>query len=245
MLSKLKASERGITAGISGVFIRYVEYGERQLRWIDAELAASSRFASTASEVDDPNMQLALLSLAGPRLETAMMGSYLLATWLDFLNLVDVVLKQGFISVEMLFVKMDRLQKMIEPSMIALSSLEPAQVEAAAKDMPALMSHLSSEFNSTCETARMAMKRGEQAMLLAQLVEMVTMVSAMKFSLPTLPSSAPATVGLSLVAGGDGVMMGTRMVVSADWVEMMRRLVQAGIISFPSSVPLCEFRPAR
>ncbi|WP_332468301.1 DUF2380 domain-containing protein [Cystobacter fuscus] len=233
VLSKLKASERGITAGISGVFIRYVEYGERQLRWIDAELAASTRLASTASEVDDPDMQLALLSLAGPRLEAAMMGSYLLATWLDFLNLVDVVLKQGFISVEMLFIKMDRLQKMLEPSMTALSSLEPAQVEAAATDMPALMSHLSSEFNSTCETARMAMKRGEQAMLLAQLVEMVTMVSAMKFSLPTLPPSAPATVGLSLVAGGEGVMMGTRMVVSVDWVEMMRRLVQAGIISFP------------
>jgi hypothetical protein len=95
------------------------------------------------------------------------------------------------------------------------------------------MGHLSGEFNSTCETARVAMKRGEQAMLLAQLVEMVTMVSAMKFSLPSLPPSGPATVGLGLVVGGDGVMMGTRMVVSAEWVEMMRRLVQASVLSFP------------
>jgi hypothetical protein len=29
------------------------------------------------------------------------------------------------------------------------------------------------------------------------------------------------------------VMMGTRIVVSAEWVEMMRRLVQAGVISVP------------
>lgn len=33
--------------------------------------------------------------------------------------------------------------------------------------------------------------------------------------------------------GSGGVMMGTRIVVSAEWVEMMRRLVQAGVISVP------------
>ncbi|WP_414639367.1 DUF2380 domain-containing protein [Archangium sp.] len=78
------------------------------------------------------------------------------------------------------------------------------------------------------------MKRGEQAMLLAQLVEMVTLLSALKFSLPSLPPSAPATFGVGLMVGSDGVMMGTRIVVSAEWVEMMRRLVRAGIISLPA-----------
>ncbi|OJH40462.1 DUF2380 domain-containing protein [Cystobacter ferrugineus] len=228
-LSRLKASHLG-----AGPFGRYVDYGERQRQWIDAELATATRLANTASEVEDPDMQLALLRLAGPRLEAAMMGSLLLEAWLDFLNLVNVVLKQGFFSVEMLFVNMDRWQKMIAPAMTALSSLDPGQVEAAAKDIPALMGYLSGEFNSAAESARVAMKRGEQAMLLAQLVEMVTMVSAMKFSLPSLPPSAPATVGLSLMMGGDGVMMGTRMVVSAEWVEMMRRLVQAGVLSLPA-----------
>jgi hypothetical protein len=232
-LSRLKASHLGIAGKAAGLFVRYVDSGERQLRWIDAELAAATRLANTASEVEDPDMQLALLRLAGPRLEAAMMGSLLLAAWIDFLNLVDVVLKQGFNSVETLFVNMDRWQKMVEPTMTALSSLEPGQVEAAAKDLPALMGHLSGEFNSTCETTRVAMKRGEQAMLLAQLVETVTMLSAMKFSLPPLPPSAPATLGVGLVMGGDGVMMGTRMVVSAEWVEMMRRLVRAGVISLP------------
>ncbi|WP_239014746.1 DUF2380 domain-containing protein [Archangium violaceum] len=232
-LSRLEASKRGIAGKAAGLFVPYVEYGERQLRWIEAELAAATRLANAASEVDDPDMQLALLRLAGPRLEAAMLGSLLLAGWLDLLNLVDVVLKQGFNSVETLFVNMDRWQKMLEPSMSALSSLEPGQVEAAAKDIPALMGHLSSEFNSTAETVRVAMKRTEQAMLLAQLVEMVTQVSALKMSLPRMPPTAPATLGVGLMLGSNGVMMGTRIVVSAEWVEMMHRLVRAGVISLP------------
>jgi Predicted lipoprotein of unknown function (DUF2380) len=34
--------------------------------------------------------------------------------------------------------------------------------------------------------------------------------------------------------GSGGVMMGSRIVVTAEWVEMMRRLVQAGVISVPA-----------
>jgi hypothetical protein len=33
--------------------------------------------------------------------------------------------------------------------------------------------------------------------------------------------------------GCNGVMMGSRIVVSTEWVERMRRLVQAGVISIP------------
>ncbi|WP_343213345.1 DUF2380 domain-containing protein [Archangium violaceum] len=232
-LSRLKASNLGIAGKAAGIFVRYVDHGERQLRWIDAELAAATRLANAASKVDDPDMRLALLRLAGPRLEAAMLGSILLGGWLDYLNLVDVVLKQGFNRVEKLFADLDRLQKMLEPTMTALSSLDPGLVEAAAANLPMLMGQLSGEFNSTCETVRMAMKRGEQVMLLAQLVEMVTLVSTLKMTLPRLPPTAPATLGVSLMVGSNGVMMGTRVVVSAEWVEMMRRLVQAGVISLP------------
>ncbi|WP_233261236.1 DUF2380 domain-containing protein [Vitiosangium sp. GDMCC 1.1324] len=233
-LSKLADSTAGIGSRANGVFARYVVYGERQLRWIDAELAAATTLARTASEMDDPDMQLAVLRLTGPRLEAAMMGSLLLAAWIDFLSLADVVIKQHpFYSVERLFRDIERVQKMLEPSMRALSSLKPEQVEAAATDLPALMGHLTGEFTSTCEAMHMAAERGSQVMQLVQIVEMVTMVSAMRMSLPLLPPTAPATLGVGLVVGGDGVMMGTQIVVSAEWVEMMRRLVQAGVISLP------------
>jgi hypothetical protein len=231
-LSRLKASKPGIAGRAAGLFVPYVVYGERQLRWIDAELAAATSLSNTASEVDDPDMQLAILRLTGSRLEAAMLGSILLAAWLDFLNLADVVLQQcPFYSVETLFRDMDRSQKMLEPAMTAFSSLEPGQVEAAATDLPALMGHLTGEFDATRKAVRVAEERGRQFMAAAQSMEMLTMLSAMKMSLPRLPPTAPATLGVGLVVGSNGVMMGTRIVVSAEWVEMMRRLVQAGVIS--------------
>jgi hypothetical protein len=70
----LKTNQWGIAGKANGIFVRYLDYGERQLRWIDAELAAATRLANAASQVGDPDMQLALLRLAGPRLEAAMSG---------------------------------------------------------------------------------------------------------------------------------------------------------------------------
>ncbi|KFA90855.1 hypothetical protein Q664_25850, partial [Archangium violaceum Cb vi76] len=145
-LSRLRASDLGIAGAGNGLFVRYVDHGEARLRWIDAELATATRLAAEASEVEDPDMQLALLRLAGPRLEAAMMGSLLLAVWFDFLTLTDAALSRRLYSVEMLYVKLERWQKMMEPSMSALASLEPEQVESAAEDMPALVGHLTEEF---------------------------------------------------------------------------------------------------
>ncbi|EPX62052.1 hypothetical protein D187_009955 [Cystobacter fuscus DSM 2262] len=178
-------------------------------------------------------MQLALLRLAGPRLETAMMGSLLLAVWLDFLHLADIALKQRFYSVERLFVDMNRVQEMIEPAMTALSSMEPEQVEATAKDIPMRVGHLTREFAATREAMRVAAENLQKILVLKETIEALTMLSAMKFSLPSLPPSAPALLSMGLMVGGDGVMVGTRVVVSADWVEMMRQLVRTGIISLP------------
>ncbi|WP_309896499.1 DUF2380 domain-containing protein [Archangium sp.] len=233
-LSRLRKSHPGIAGKALGLFVPSIEYGQSQLRWLDAELAAATRLAHAAAEVEDPDMQLALLRLAGPRLEAALLGSLLLAAWVDFLNLLDVVFKQGYDSVETLFVDMDRWRKMVEPAMTALASREPGQVEAAAENMPALMGYLSGEFNRTAERVHRGMKNVEKVILLAQLMELVTMRSALKFSLPALRPSAPVTLGVGMVMGNNGVMMGTRIVVSAEWVERVKRLVRAGVLSLPA-----------
>jgi hypothetical protein len=230
--SSLKASGRGIRGG-NGVFVRYVDYGAQQLRWIDAQLAAATRLANAASKVEDPDMQLALLSLAGPRLEAAMMGSLLLAVWLDVLHLTDAVLAQHLYSVERMFADMWRWQEMLKPAVAALSSLEPGQVEAAAQDVPALVGHLSGELAATIETVRKGAENAAKMLVLKEAIEALTMLSALKFSLPPVSPSAPALLGMGLSVGGDGVMMGTRIVVSAEWVEMVRQLVRAGVLSLP------------
>ncbi|HEX5753808.1 MAG TPA: hypothetical protein VFZ09_46920, partial [Archangium sp.] len=41
-LPRLRASHQGIARAGNGIFVRYIEYGERQLRWMDAELAAAT-----------------------------------------------------------------------------------------------------------------------------------------------------------------------------------------------------------
>ncbi|WP_245814183.1 hypothetical protein [Cystobacter ferrugineus] len=180
-------------------------------------------------------MRLALLRLAGPRLEAAMMGSILLAVWVDFLNLTDVALSRHLHGVETLFVKMDRTQKMLEPNMTALSSLEPEQVEAAEQDVPALVGHLTGEFAALREAIREGAEVLQKALALKDAMEALTTLSALRFALPRLlPRAGPATLGVGFMVGSNGVMMGTRLVVSAEWVEMMRQLVRAGVLSLPA-----------
>lgn len=216
------------------MFSHYVDYGTQQLRWINGALAGATPPVEAASEVDDPDMKVAILRLTGPKLQAAMLGTLLLGAWLDFLNLADVVLQQcHFYSEEKLLVDMDRVRKMLEPSMIALASLEPRQVEATAAAMPGLMGQLAREFDSTREGVRVATERGGQVMLAAQIVDMISAVATIRMSLPRQPPAAPAALGVGLVMGADGVMMGRQIVVSAEWVEMMRRLVKAGVISLP------------
>ncbi|WP_257447636.1 DUF2380 domain-containing protein [Archangium lipolyticum] len=231
-LARLKVSGRGL-ASANDVFLRYADYGTEQLRWIDAQLAAATRLANAASQVEDPDMQLALLRVAGPRLEATMVGSLLLAVWLDFLNLADVALRQHLYPVETLFADMERRQELLAPTMTALSSREHELVEAAAQDVPPLAGHLTEEFVATVERMRVAAENLQKVLVLKETIETVTMLSTMRFSLPPVPPSAPALLGIGLAVGGDGVMMGTRIVVSAEWVEWVRQLVRAGVLSLP------------
>jgi hypothetical protein len=236
VLSKLATrppslGNRGLS-GVNGAFIRHLDYGFNQLPWLRGALGSTTLLTDVASQVADPEMELALLRMSGPRLQEAMSGSLLLAAWIDFLNLADVVLREcPAYSVEKLIRDMHRVQGLVEPSMAALASGDPERVEAAARALPELMGQLTREFQSMREGARVAMERAGQATAVAQLVEMITMVSAMKLALPRLPPPAPAMFGAGLVISSNGVMMGSQLVVSAEWVEMMRRLVRAGVLS--------------
>ena len=219
---------------VNGAFLRYIDYGSNQLPWLNRSLTGATRLANVSSQVDGPDMELGLLRLTGPRLEAAMLGSLVLAAWLDFLHLAEVVLQHcPFYSVERLIRDLERVQKLIDPSMKALASLEPRQVEATATALPSLMGQLTHEFHSIQETARVASERGGQMMAAAQFLEMLVMASTLRLSLPRGPPAAPLALSAGLVMGTDGVLMGSRIVVSAEWVERMRQLVQAGVISAP------------
>ncbi|KFE69582.1 DUF2380 domain-containing protein [Hyalangium minutum] len=238
-LSKLAArppgqGNRGLS-GVNGAFTRYLDHGSNQLPWLHGALGRTTLLTNAASEVADSDMELGILRMTGAQLQAAMFGSMLLAAWLDFLQLADIVLREcPAYSTERLFMDMHRVQRLIEPTLSALASQDPEQVEAAAIEMPGLMGQLTREFGSIRDGARMAMERSGRLMAAAQLVEMLTLVSTLRMSLPRLPPAAPATLGVGLVMGSDGVMVGSQIAVSAEWVELIRRLVRAGVLSLPA-----------
>ena len=220
---------------LNGVFTRYLDHGSGQVKWMKGALGSATALTRVASDVEDADMEQGLLRMTGPKLQAAMFGTLLLATWVDFLHLVDAVLRNcPTCSVEKLFVDLHRVQELMEPALADLASQDPERVEAAAIAMPELMGKLTREFDAIHRESRASMKLGGQVLAAVRAVEMVAMISTLKMSLPRLPPSAPATLGAGFVMSSGGVMTGSRLVVSAEWVEMMRRLVQAGVISVPA-----------
>ncbi|WP_370450837.1 DUF2380 domain-containing protein [Corallococcus sp. CA047B] len=230
---RLRASTRDFSDAGS-IFTRYADFGSGQLPWIRGALAGATTLAETAGTVSDPDMALGMLRISGPRVQAAMSGATLLAAWVDFLHLAEVVRQEcPYYGMERLFLDLDRVQRRMAPAMKALASMEPGQVEATATAMPVLMGQLTGEFQSIQQGAHVAMERAGRVIAAAQFLEMLTLVSALKTTLPRPPPAAPVTLGVGLVMGSGGVMMGSRIVVSAEWVERMRELVRAGVISVP------------
>ncbi|WP_244224612.1 DUF2380 domain-containing protein [Corallococcus sicarius] len=220
---------------LTGVFTRYLDQGSKQVTWLQGALGSATALTKVASEVGDTDMELGLLRMTGPKLQAAQFGTLLLATWVDFLHLADAVLRHcSMCSAEKLFVDLHRVQGLMEPTLTDLASLDPERVEAATTAMPELMGKLTREFDTLQRETRETLKLSGQVIAAMQAVEMVAMISTMKRALPRVPPSAPVTLGVGLVMSSGGVMVGSRLVVSAEWVERMRRLVQAGVISVPA-----------
>ncbi|WP_350100006.1 DUF2380 domain-containing protein [Myxococcus sp. SDU36] len=217
------------------MFTRYLDHGPKQRVWLRGALGSATALVGVASQVGDSDMERGLLRMSGPRLQAAMFGTLLLSAWVDFLQLADALLRDcPMCSSEKLFVDLHRVQGLMEPSLADLASGDSERVEGAAIAMPALMGELTREFDAIHRDARSAMEFGGKVMVAAQVMELVAMVSTLKLSLPRPPPAASATLGVGLVMSSGGVMVGSRLVVSAEWVEMMRGLVQAGVISLPA-----------
>ncbi|MBM7112549.1 DUF2380 domain-containing protein [Archangium primigenium] len=235
-LARLQAPGSAFSRHPSDLFRAHLPPVLAHLRWLDAEHAAAVHLSDTASQLADPDMRLALLRMGGPRLEAAWMGSTLLAIWLDFPHLAEVVLREcPAYGTERLLRKLHPWHTLMAPALKALASGETGRVEAVAVDLPALTGYLSREFAATREAVRTAAQRTETALRVKEIVELLTTASAMTWALPRLPPSAPLTLGLTLGAGAPGVMLGSQVVLTAEGVEMLRRLVQAGVLS-PSVV---------
>jgi hypothetical protein len=224
---------RGLS-GLNGVFSRSLEHGSRQVPWLRDALGGAATLAEAAGEVGDADMERAVLRLAGPRLQAALSGAVLLAAWVDVLTLADALLRDcTACGVETLLLDVGRAQQLTAPTLEALASLEPERVEAAASGLPGVLAQLTAEFITLRDGALAAMERQGKLLAAAQLVELLTQMATLRWTLPRGPLAAPATLGVGVVMGPGGVMAGSRLVVSAEWVERIRQLVRAGVLSVP------------
>jgi hypothetical protein len=233
VLTRLGDRDVGI-GGHGGAFQLFVDPGPRQVAWGRGLLREASVLMDASEEAEDADLERGLLQMAGLRLEAGMAGVRVLAAWLDVLQLGDAVLEQcPFYSAEQVMVDLARVQGRMEFMLGHLSSLEPAQVGAASDLLPGWVGEFTREFLALREGAQVAAKRAGRVVAVARFLEMITLVSSLNASLSRMPPAAPVTLGTGLVMGSGGVMMGTRVVVSTEWVERMRRLVQAGVITAP------------
>lgn len=241
LLARLEANPEGLLfrpeRGLfqdGGLFSPFVEDAIQRRQWVSRTLSEVQRMAQASLKVEDPDMQLALLRLAGPRLEAALCGSQLLGAWVDFLHLAEVVIPLCPLNrLERLFRDTSGLHKKLAPAMTALASLEPPQLEDTASTLPELMRELNHTFDSTREGVLEAQQNGERMLRVKQLVEAVTLGLAVGMMLPPGASAAPAALSTGLAMGSDGMLVGTRVVLSTEWAEALDQLVRAGIISAP------------
>jgi hypothetical protein len=245
LLSKVAGVEQSLTAVFgSGVLnqgaidlfkSRYGRNGINQAQWISAALNEAGQLTLTAPD-NDPNAAFEAFGAAGTRLVAAMFGAQLLSVWLAFLQLSDVVLQRVAVySVEHLFLKMEELWLRFDKPFAELSSLDPARVQATAVALPALLNQLVAEHTSLIAEIEKAVRNAQKIMQVAAFVELVTSLASLRISLPPR-TPGPPLVGVGIMAGGftsSGALVGARLVITVEWVEMIRRLIAAGVIAVP------------
>ncbi|WP_342376085.1 DUF2380 domain-containing protein [Myxococcus stipitatus] len=229
-VSRLRAQEAWLAN--AEVVTRHVEQTSAHVKWLRGALESATTLTKVASEAGDSDMELGVLRMTGPKLQAAMLGTLLLATWIDFLQLADASIRHcPMCGAEQLSADLHQVQGWIQPSMNDLQSLDPKRVERAATAMPELMGTLTQEFARLRENTRAVMKLGEKVVPAPRVLETMTLLSPLEASLPRSPSATPVPLDKGLVLHASGVMAGSRLVVSTDRMKRMRRLVQAGVLS--------------
>lgn len=213
---------------------RFGPLGVDQAKWISAAIKDAGQQAAGASTTD-VNAAFATFGSATVKLTAATFGAQLLSVWLGYLRAADFALRQvPSYSTEALLVRVDAMRQLVSLSMTELSSLDPARVEAAIVAMPQLLKVLADEHDKLIADLEVAIK-GLQRILLAQAaVELATALATLRF--PRAPSGSGPIFSAGFVATGvtaGGVLVGGRLAVSVQWVEMIRRLVAAGVIVAP------------
>jgi hypothetical protein len=216
---------------------RFYTPAGQNLDWIRKAATSASTRAQSAPR-DDVDAAFDAFGTAGTELVAATFALQLLGVWLAWLQLADVVLRQvPPYPVERLLVMVDKQAPSIKPPLAELASLDPARVDVAAVALPPLLDALIAAHGTVVDEVERAIKGNEQLQKFMAVYELVLALATLRFPAGGAGAAGAggALVSAGWVAGGisGGAMVGARLVVTVEWLEMIRRLIAAGVIALP------------
>lgn len=224
-----------LRAGVFHIFKdHFLGEAEKHRNWIDPAARAAGGYAQNAPITDRP-AAFAAIAQATPMFLAAWGGERLLEVWVSFLKMGDEILRNvpGF-SVEYLLVWLGKRRDEISSSMVRLSSLDPAKVQATLEAMPLLFEKLDKEQKDLVTLIKEGQENLRKILIATTIIELVTSVTSLRgvFTFPRIPPTPPT--GLVPVAvGPGGVAIVGLALKPIEWAEVMRRFLQAGLVTLP------------
>jgi hypothetical protein len=222
----------GTTFGdISGPF---TGWGVDRLGWVATAVASA---AGLAAQAEAGGQQGAgLLQQAATRYAAALFGAQCMMVWLSYVKTAAAGVSHAVpISFEHLAWRILGVRDKLDPSMKDLASLDAAKVAAVADRFPALAASFKADFDHFVTEFDTASKNYAQFMKVFAVYQLVLgLIGGIAMGAGGA-ASGEASVALALPGIGGisagGVATGIRIVISAEWLEMIRRLGMIGAIS--------------
>jgi hypothetical protein len=179
-----------------------------------------------------PSVRVELVRLAGVRMQAALFAMYAFRAGMAYLEVGHQLVGHPFVSAESVLGTTWKAWDRVDIVINQLCSLTDAAVEKGALAALALVPQLADELEAYVRQVEHGVEVAGKIALVASIVEMVTTLAAgMRGFGPRLPAGFATVVVPTMVGMRGGVAVMGQVVISAEWLEMIRHLVQIGALS--------------
>lgn len=222
----------------SAFFPDNINWGVDQATWMVEAMGGAVSLARVAQWLPSP-MAEPMYRAAGTRYMAALMGSQLFHVWLAYLH-VGVAALEPVTPIDIEFLirtYWDLEKKQLQPLLDDLMSLDEARVNSASARVAEQLPVLRAEFEKWLDLVKESIEHAQKVMKALAIVQiamaLIGGIYAFESGGPALFTGAPGITTVS--ATGTATM---QIVVSVEWVEAIRRLVEAGAIAAPALASL-------
>jgi hypothetical protein len=239
------------------VFKDELTWGDEQLDWMLNALTEATKLISVA-EAGGPQSSDQFRQ-AGTRYTAALFGAQSVSIWMTYLQTAATAFSYAVpMSKERVIVALHGLRGKLRATLGDLRSVDPQRVEDAAARLPTEAKPFESDYKTFVAAFDKAAQNYQKFMAFVAAYEIVIGVIAgirMTAGGGGAAGAAPLVMRLPGIGGiTGGAAVGAGLVVSAEWLEMIRRLGKIGAISigmagstvgvaFPGQLPAAAAGP--